>query len=235
MVTLAITTYNRYELLVESYQKVLNDDRISEIIIMDDCSTPPIYNRVKKLEGGKVRVMRQAQNRGMAVNKRDAIALAKNDWVIIFDSDNIITPHYLDAFYDGLQYMQPYCFYMPSFARPNFDYRTYTGLFFKAKTLQTMDVGGKPIMDEAMFNCLLNTCNMVVHRDSYCKVFQEDPRIKETDTLYMNYLWLKAGHCFMVVEGMEYDHRVHPGSGWLANAGYNMQKAEELKRLIYAL
>src|ERR1051325_1420638 len=99
--SLCITTYNRLELLKESYAQVIDDPRISEIIIVDDCSTEPgIKEKVNSLAGGKVKVFHQAQNRGMSRNKADAISYASNEWCIIFDSDNVIGPDYLDAFFD---------------------------------------------------------------------------------------------------------------------------------------
>lgn len=237
MITLAITHYNRYQLLVESFREVLNDDRITEILIMDDDSDRAILHKVLRLAGGKVNVIKQGRNRGMLVNKHDAIASAKNDWVIIFDSDNIIRENYLDAIagavYQG--WAQPYVFYAPSFAEPSFDYRHLNMMMFTKKTIKLMESSRGPVIADPMFWCMLNTCNMMVHKETYCKVFEDNKSVKESDTLWMNYLWLKAGNTIMVVPDMHYFHRVHPGSGWLKNANYNTQKGEEIKQLILNL
>src|SRR5688572_28640863 len=99
--SLCITTYNRYEMTIESFSKVLDDPRIDDIVIIDDASEDGsglmLFNYFK--DNDKVRVILQATNKGMCKNKFDAIAFARNEWAIIFDSDNIIGPDYLDAFY----------------------------------------------------------------------------------------------------------------------------------------
>ena len=47
--SLCITNHNRDKMLIESFQQVLNDDRVSEIVIVDDYSEDRYYNRVKEL------------------------------------------------------------------------------------------------------------------------------------------------------------------------------------------
>ena len=225
--TLAITTYNRYELLLESFADVINDERIGEVLIVDDCSNASYWNKIAALPkfNPKIRVVRQAQNRGMQQNKADAIALSKNEWVIIFDSDNIIKPDYLDAIPDDL--FRDWI-YLPDFAWPNFDYRKFSGLEIDRNNVAE-------VINDDMGNCMLNTCNYLVHRDLYGEVYKYSTETKATDTIYMALQWLSVGYKFKVVGGMTYFHRVHPSSGFLENASYNMKKAEEIKKLILAL
>lgn len=232
--SLAITTYNRCDLLFESFAQVLNDDRIDDIVILDDCSKPEIYAEVKKVFGllndPKIKLIRQAENRGMSLNKRDAVAYCKNDWVILFDSDNVIGRDYLDALFDlsnGFKFSGD-CIFCPSFASPNFDYSKYESEFIDLPV-------AKRIIKEPMGNCLFNTCNYVVNKKDYLEVYEHNPAMKGTDTIYFNYLWLKAGGLFYVVPGMQYFHRVHDGSGFMEDVNYNMKKAEEVKKLILSL
>jgi hypothetical protein len=81
----------------------------------------------------------------------------------------------------------------------------------------------------------MNTCNYLVNREEYLKIYQHNPEMKGTDTIWFNYLWLKAGNSFYVVPGMEYYHRVWEGSGFLADCDYNMKRAKEVKELIKQL
>jgi glycosyltransferase involved in cell wall biosynthesis len=137
MISLCITTYNRPDLTIDSFVDVLYDNRISEIIIVDDFSDPKMYTALSVMieglrEGGgyqtgyhkKLKLHRNDENIGMSRNKAKAIELASNPWCILFDSDNIIDSSYLDAL---PEYLAPSVIYCPDFAKPQFDYRKYSG------------------------------------------------------------------------------------------------------------
>lgn len=237
--TLAITTFNRCKLLLESFANVIDDPRIDEVLIMDDCSEIEYWNKIKELPkfNPKIRVIRQLENRGMSINKRDAVFNSRNEWVILFDSDNIIGKDYLDALEIEVKTYLPnelkrYNIYCPTFAKPNFDYRKFAGMVFDKGELNP---DHKPDLSDPMLNCMMNTCNYVLHRESYLSVWEENKEMKGSDTIWFSYLWLKGGHAFIPVKDMHYIHRVHPGSGFLTDVDYNMKKAEEIKKLILAL
>ena len=224
--SLCITTYNRFELLKESYAQVIDDPRISEIIIVDDCSTEPgIKEKVNSLAGGKVKVFHQVENRGMSRNKADAISYASNPWAIIFDSDNIIGPDYLDAIPRHLAADTIYC---PSFAKPEFNYTAYEGMMFIS------DDACQWIKDD-MINTCMNTCNCIVNRDFYMKTYQYNEKHIASDTIWHAYNHLKAGGSFYIVPGMHYFHRVHKGSGFLQGVDHNMRMQNEVRKMIMAL
>lgn len=224
--TLAITCYNRIQYLKESFAQVINHPRITEIILMDDCSDMEIFKQVEGLKAlsPKIKVYRQAANRGMGRNKADAISYAENEWVVLFDSDNIIGNDYIDAL--PMDLMQQ-AIYQPDAAMPHFDFRKFRGVSFTRVN--------SALIKQPMFNTMLNACNYVVHRDEYLRVYEENPAHKASDTVWMAYLWLKAGNGFYVVPRMEYFHRVHDQSGFLADVDYNMRKAEEVRKLIMQL
>jgi len=228
MISLCITNYNRYEMLLESFAQVLNDGRIGEIVIIDDCSDMAIYDKVLAavFNMPKVRLIRNDKNLGMSLNKKKAIESAKNEWVCIFDSDNVMGLDYLDAMFTTPLPWDHTTIYCPSFAKPQFDFRKFSGWHI---------LHGEAIIDDPMGECLFNCCNYVVNRAEYLKVYENNPAMKGTDTIHFNYLWLKAGNSFYVVPGMEYMHRVHSGSGFLQDVHYNMKQAKEIKELIKQL
>lgn len=228
--TLAITVFNRYEMLLESFTGLIDDPRIDEILIMDDASEDKYWKKIEQLPkfNPKIKVCRQFENRGMSINKRDAIFNSKNEWVIIADSDNVFKKNYVDALL-RVPKLAPHIIYCPSFAAPNFDYRKYQGnIYFKSSSFQLL-------LQETEFSCLMNTCNYVVNREAYIKCFEENKEMIASDTIWFNYLWLKAGNAFYVVPDMEYTHRVHKGSGFLEQIEYNMTQADKVKKLIIAL
>ncbi len=98
MVTLAITTYNRDYMTHGSFKWVRDDPRISEIVIVDDCSEFHIYESLQRMVDGfeKVKLYRNEKNLGCYHNKRRAVELSTNDWVILFDSDFFVS---LDSIY----------------------------------------------------------------------------------------------------------------------------------------
>lgn len=228
--TLAITTYNRYEMMLESFAGVIDDHRIDEILIMDDHSEDKYWNKIKELPkfNPKIKVVRQEENKGMSVNKRDAVFNSKNEWVILADSDNVFKKNYIDALLK-VPKLADHVIYCPSFAAPNFDYRKYQGnIYFKSSSFQLL-------LQETEFSCLMNTANYAVNKTEYIKVWKDNNTVKSADTIWMNYLWLKSGNAFYVVPNMEYLHRVHAGSGFLQEIDSNMIKAEEIKKLIVHL
>jgi len=250
--SLCITTYNRYEMTVESFAQVLNDDRIDDIVIMDDCSTDGSLEKLAKHfkdYQDKVFVCTQPENIGMSRNKRDAIARASNEWCIILDSDNIIAPDYLDAFYNfavgggimagafnRINDIEKFIF-CPDFAKPNFDYRAFkcgnTNIGIRSGIYSAQECAHEARDNE--FNCLLNTCNYIVNRDFYLKIYQYNPDHIASDTIWHNYNHLRNGGLLCVVPNMQYFHRVHDGSGFKQDIARNMQNAEEVRRLIQQL
>ena len=239
--SLCITTFNRFELLKESYAQVINDDRISEIIIVDDASNEPgIKEKVNSLAGGKVKVFHQVKNRGMSRNKADAIGYASNEWCIIFDSDNIIGPDYLDAFFAYTHFDLPSFrpgpwdsknIFCPDFAKPEFNYTKYSIPTSEEFNLKN---AGFHIGDD-IFNCLMNTCNYIVNRDFYLKTYQLNSNHVASDTIWHAYNHFKAGGSFYVVPGMQYYHRVHKGSGFLQGIDHNMRMQAQVRKMIMEL
>lgn len=227
--SLAITTYNRFSLTIESFAQVIDDVRINDIVVLDDASTDGSHKKLVEYYkyAPKVRVIRQAQNRGMSVTKRDAISLCRNTDVVIFDSDNKLGKDYLDAL-EAVGEFAENTLYLPVAANPRFDYRKFSGL-----TITANNIG--EYMRNEMFRCALNTCNCLVNRDHYTAAFIEDPKIGCADTINHIHNHLKSGGELYFVPGMEYFHLVGPQSGFLENADYNIRKAKEVEQKIAML
>ncbi len=247
-ISLCITSFNRSAMTMESFAKVHDYDLIDEVIIVDDASDMKHYNELyrliyfseykvkhKDLETWKIKLFRNDENLGMSRNKREAISKAKNEWVILFDSDNILYPEYLDAVEKC--WLNPIetdvsirgggkVIYHPDFAEPEHDYRQFEGLVIDK-------LNAKHHLHKAEFRCLLNSSNYVVNRDEYLRVYKYNPDIQEADTIWMNTQWLKAGNAFYIVPGMRYLHKKHSDSGWLkGDRRKNMKDAKNLQKEI---
>lgn len=222
-ISLCITNYNRNAYLFKSFEQVLNDERIGEVVIVDDCSDPDIYKAIEERckYMPKVKLFRNEVNLDVYANKREAVSKAKYEYVILFDSDNVIATNYLDQVY--LLPHSKTTIFAPDFAMPVFDYRKFAGLNIKRSNVH--EYCFKP-----GFDCLINTMNYFVNRDEYLSIWQPKDGIIGADSIYMNYLWLSAGNSIYVVPSLTYFHRVNDfnkgehGSNYVKHA----QKSEPL-------
>jgi glycosyltransferase involved in cell wall biosynthesis len=205
-ISLCLTNYNRFEMLFESFSRVSMDGRVSEILIVDDHSEEFIQNKIWKVidsgkvfHGDKIKLFRNEKNLGCYRNKREAISKASNEFVIIFDSDNILTPSYIDRIFE--QEWSKDTVFAPDFAMPHFDYRSFAGT-----TLSKENVS--KFVDKKHFSALINTMNYFVNRDEYLRVWEDRSEPWTADTALQNYNWLKAGNKIKVLEGLQYEHRI---------------------------
>lgn len=222
-ISICITTWNRTDLVVRAFEKVLDDDRIGEVVIVDDSSPMELYFKLESMVSGlpKVTLFRNGENLDCYANKARAISLAKNEWCILLDSDNVIDKSYLDALY-ALPDWSRVTFYCPEFARPHFDYRMFSGNLIYKENVHS-HVGSKA------FDCLINTANYFVHQGVYLSVFDPNINPHAADTIYMNHRFLDKGGYLYVVPGMQYEHMVHDGSHYKANNHLSNDLFKELK------
>lgn len=212
MLTFALTHYERYEMLVEAVSEVLDDPRIDEIVISDDCSLDGSWEKLLQhflIAGGRVNLFRNSRNIDCYANKRAAVARATYPWVVLFDSDNILPTSYLDAL-DAVRPLDDHTAYLPVFAEPEFDYTAFAGQRIdRHNVAEFVDVGN--------FTTALNTANYVVNRAEYIRAWDDMADPRTSDSLYMNYRWLLAGNTLEFVPGMTYKHRMHDGSHFVKN------------------
>jgi glycosyltransferase involved in cell wall biosynthesis len=213
MISLCLTVWNRTDMVINAIEDVMYDERISEIVIVDDHSAlENFYSLQAKLEAvnlNKIKLYRNDQNLDCYKNKREAILKAENKWVIILDSDNKIGTDYLDAIYRTPVWDKSVIL-QPEFARPLFDFRQMSGqVISKYNVANYTDI--KP------FLWMINAMNYFVNRDEYLRVWDGSIDPHTSDTILQNYNWLKAGNSIYVVPNMRYDHLVHSGSHYKNN------------------
>lgn len=215
-ISLALTTYNRANLPYEALKFICGDPRLKEIIVVDDCSNLSIFNKLqKKLNklNSKITLIRNAENKGVSANKHIAVQACSSEFVLLFDSDNIIYSNYLDAFYILESWIDTNI-YVPELALPKFDYTHFSGKLINSNNICEF-------LDKPFFDNLLNTGNYIVPRNNYLKVYQEKKDIGGADVIFFAYLWLDAGFNIKVVDNMCYYHRVHKNSYYLKSCEHN--------------
>jgi glycosyltransferase involved in cell wall biosynthesis len=201
-ISLCLTNFNRVKMLEEAFIQIMTDPRVSEIVITDDQSrnlAEVINLQYKYMSTGKTRFFFNERNLGCYHNKREAISKASNEYVIIFDSDNILTTDYIDRIFE--QEWSRDTVLAPDFAKPHFDYTAFSDLTVSKENVKEM-------MLKKNFEAMINTMNYFVHRDEYLKVWVDHKEPWTADTAFQNYNWLKAGNKIKVVKGMQYEHRI---------------------------
>lgn len=232
-ISLCITTYNRLAYLFKSFEQVVNDERIGEIVIVDDHSDIELFKKVEERCKyiSKVKLFRNKKNLSVYDNKRESVKKAESEYCIVFDSDNVISKDFLDKIYS--QKWRPDLILAPDFARPAFDYRRFAGITFKKENATKYTF--KPL-----FSTLMNTMNYFVHRDSYLEVWKPKKDIKGADSIYFNYLWLKSGKEIHCLKGLNYYHRVHHeknqiGSNYARFAHESAPQCNDIEKLMSLL
>jgi len=216
-ISICIPQYGRSDLVMETLEYPLKDDRINEIILCDDYSKIEDYHKlIYNIKGlKKIRVVKNIANMYVQHNKRNCISFSKNEWAIILDNDNIIDKDFVDKLFN-IENWDKNTIYHPAFASPHFSYRQ-----FNNQIITKENVSG--YCEHPIFVTLLNTNNYFVNRDEYLRVYQYDSSVRGADGIYFAYNWLKAGNKIKIVENLQYFHRVHPGSEFLHERDSNMK------------
>lgn len=88
---------------IEKLKKLLNSIVLlnnDEIIIVDDCSSDEIYQKVKDLEvSGKIKVLSTLVNGGAGKARNIGVSHATNEWLLFADSDDF----FVEGYYNSLK------------------------------------------------------------------------------------------------------------------------------------
>ncbi|GET37293.1 tetratricopeptide repeat protein [Microseira wollei] len=100
--TVVIPVYNRTHYLLECLTSLLaqwSGEAEMEILVVDNASTPPLFELVNSIGGGVIRYYRHPQNLGALPNHNAGIALSRGQWIHILHDDDCVLP----GFYSQLQ------------------------------------------------------------------------------------------------------------------------------------
>jgi tetratricopeptide (TPR) repeat protein len=100
--TVVIPVYNRTHYLLECLTSLLaqwSGETEMEILVVDNASTPPLFELVNSIGGGIIRYYRHPKNLGALPNHNAGIALSRGQWIHILHDDDCVLP----GFYSQLQ------------------------------------------------------------------------------------------------------------------------------------
>lgn len=225
-ISIAIPYYNNSRFMRETLSYPVIDDRISEIVVCDDNSSDldELKIIISEFKSDKIRLIENKENLGVYLNKIRSVKNCNNDWVILFDSDNIINEDYINYLYE-IQNWEEDKIYAPGYIEKikengyhhsYFDYRSYSGLI-------TKDNFKKFDYSNSLFQTMMNTCNYFVNKNNYVICSEKnsskyDTRlISSLDSITLLSDWISDGKKLFIIENMGYKHRIHSNSSYIKN------------------
>jgi glycosyltransferase involved in cell wall biosynthesis len=97
--SVCIPTYNRAHYLKQALESVLSQTFDNfEIIVYDDGSTDSTAEVVKKFNDSRIRYFKGEKNRGRPYARNQCVNLAKGDWIVWLDDDDVMKPDLLSSY-----------------------------------------------------------------------------------------------------------------------------------------
>lgn len=212
-IAVAITHYNNAEKLHYSLFNLINDTRVSQIVILDDCSDKGNFEKLVKLLKicpHKVGLYRRDVNWGPFANKIQAVALSPEPWTLLLDCDNTYYQSSINRLFK-IQQWNADTIYCPSFAFPHFNFKE----ILNASPINKQNLL-KWIRSKSFSAPFLNDGNYFLHRDNYLSVAKShfDLNPYAADVLLSNLLWIAKGKSLELVDELIYLHRIFSDSAW---------------------
>lgn len=182
-------TYNSSQYIRDAIDSILASSFTDfEIIISDDCSTDNTWEIIQAYDDSRIIKYRNETNLQEYPNRNKALGLAKGDWVLYIDGDDLIYPHALSFISSmiaksndvGMLLMRwyrnnmiypilisPRDFYLEKYFGEGFLSTAFTNVVFNRKVL--LDNGGIPLGysfgDDVIRLQLALSCKMMIISD----------------------------------------------------------------------
>ena len=211
-ISIAITSYNREKIILKSLKNIIDDERISEIVILDDGSNEESFIATKKVVSGlssKIKFFRRADNFGVLPTKVQAVNLCSNEWVILLDSDNTLNYSYLNEIF-SIKDWDVNSIYSASFAFPLLNFKQFSG-----KNLD-FDLVKDTFVHDSRISLFMNDGNFFFNKERFINLVDKYKffNVSAADIIFINYLWLSNGGIIKILPKTSYLHRVHKNSIW---------------------
>jgi len=224
MFSLCIPTMDRFDNFLSKYLvKYLENEYIDEIIITDENGND--IEKIKRLlpNNSKLKLFTNETRLRPFLNKISACSAAKNEWIVLMDSDNFADTEYFciaKKYIEEVIGEQKNIILAPSKALPNFDYSHLSGIIYKKGNFN--ENKNFEVINKKTYNSpsttLMNTGNYVINKSLIynLNLSSEKDNINKSsacDVIYFNTLLFEQLDLNMyVVPNLEYQHVVHDGS-----------------------
>ena len=220
-ISVAIPHYNNSDYICDAIDPLLNDDRISEIIICDDKSNDisQLEQIISKYNNSKIKLFKNDVNLGCYHNKINTVSKCTNNWAILLDSDNIYSKTAIDILYnipdwnENTIYVPSWAITFPNSPSPMLNYTKYNNTHI-TKTIYIND------FNTPIFQCLINTCNYFLPVKKFMDIMNSLQHtykreiIDSLDSAVLFTDWFCNNNNIYVVENLHYKHRLHNKSNY---------------------
>lgn len=229
MFSLCIPTFERFDKFLSKYlEQYMENDLIDEIIITDENGKDIEKIQKKYPKNDKLILITNEHRLGPFLNKLKACKRAKNEWIVLMDSDNFA---HKDYFITAKKYIentikeqnQKNIILAPSKAMPNFDFSHLSGFIYNNGSFDKNKIQEKNLKKShnSPSIILMNTGNYVINKYLIDNInieneMQNIPQSSSCDVIYFNVLLFEQLDLNLhVVSNLEYEHVVHNGSIYL--------------------
>jgi glycosyltransferase involved in cell wall biosynthesis len=94
-VSIVIATYNRAHTIARSIASVLAQEHLLELIVVDDGSRDATAQVIEALHDPRIVYHRIGDNRGASYARNKGVELAKGEFIMVWDSDDVLYPQAL--------------------------------------------------------------------------------------------------------------------------------------------
>jgi glycosyltransferase involved in cell wall biosynthesis len=226
-ISVAIPHYNNAKMIHTSWFNLLNDDRVSEVIILDDGSNEQeldqVIRKVKPFKK-KIKLFKRSENWGALATKLQVIGLCKEEWVVLLDGDNTYFKETLDSIFT-IEDWKKDTVYCTEFAYPHFDFKNmFQKNALDLNLVKTLDYSNK------RYFTFFNDGNYFLPKKDFLQIL--DPTmnfiVKASEVSFMNAIWLHAGNTIQIIQNSKYLHRIHAKSTFINNMEHSKDENEIL-------
>jgi len=241
MFSLCIPTMDRFDKFLSKFLvKYLQNEYVSEIIITDENGNDIEKIKNTFVSNEKLVLIKNEKQLGPFLNKLKACSYAKNEWIVLMDSDNFA---YKDYFITAKKYIEEKIgeekniILSPCKASPNFDYSHLSGFIYKKGSFNQNNNLEKELIQKknSSSTTLMNTGNYILNKYlvnnlNLQKEINNISKSSSCDVIYFNTLLFEQLDLNMhIVPNLEYSHVVHNGSIYIQTAIAN----KDFNNLVY--
>lgn len=219
--TVAIPTMRRWNFLKEQIPIALSRPEVAEVLLCDETGEDVAAASASPWAADpKLRLVINPRRLGIYQNKRRCIELAQSPMVAVLDSDNAFTDEWFETLSEavvkggrGLIYASAdFMTVNTAGGTPTHPCAEFSGLRIQGSEDWNL------LLTKPRSHFLTNDGNWVVPRVPALDALPASTRsdtVEAADAIYMMRCFIAHGLRVWYVPGLEYIHRVHPGSSWL--------------------